>query len=696
MKLSIRFKLLTIGIVSVISSALSVLSVSLNEHQTLYANSVKESLVALTENTADDILLIMSDNNDSFLLRSALLRFERYEHIEYAILYDQNWNQIEIYLKPSLINKFEKELITITSKAPKNLPLGVSVLENSFYALQEIGENKFLQGYLLVTHEYSNPIEKSQKELLKLTLPLIFIILAVAISATLFTIRQQLFPLLKLTVFTRHISRSKNYSKRFTVKGSDEVSTLASSINTLLEVINHEIKENQEKNNQLTEQKEAMYRLANYDQLTGLPNRRHVMTLLHELLQKHSALDQLVALLYFDIDYFKSINDRMGHEVGDKLLVEVGRTVTKLLEKDQILARLAGDEFLIIIPNPPSKQVLFNITEKLTTAFNTPLVIEKWSIQTGISIGVSDTHDAGYKVNDLISYADIAMYHSKNFKKGTATFFNSQMLIESQRHTLIVNGIIDAVRDNEFQLYYQPKISNQGIVEGLEALIRWESKTLGSLSPSEFIPIAETSGKISDITKWVIDQVLDDLPRLLEYSNKNIVISFNISSYDLISGWLEDYIRQLISVRPNALQHLQFEITESSYLNDFDQANRLFSMVQEAGGSVALDDFGTGFSSLSYLSRIDIDTIKVDRAFIDNFINDYREKAVLNSILELSDQLGLNICCEGVENIEQAKYLIVKKCHLMQGFYFSAPTPIEELSIAVDQAQQRYQALGLF
>jgi len=185
-------------------------------------------------------------------------------------------------------------------------------------------------------------------------------------------------------------------------------------------------------------------------------------------------------------------------------------------------------------------------------------------------------------------------------------------------------------------------------------------------------------------------------PGYWQILNKNIVISFNISSYDLISGWLEDYIRQLISVRPNALQHLQFEITESSYLNDFDQANRLFSMVQEAGGSVALDDFGTGFSSLSYLSRIDIDTIKVDRAFIDNFINDYREKAVLNSILELSDQLGLNICCEGVENIEQAKYLIVKKCHLMQGFYFSAPTPIEELSIAVDQAQQRYQALGLF
>lgn len=696
MKFSIRFKLLTIGIISVGCSALSVFIVSLQEHKSIYAESVKTNLQALTINTADDLLLQLSVDSDPFLLRSTLLRFERYEHLKYAILYSKNWDKAEVYIQPKLFSQVAQNLLAIPEVDPKKLQQGVSIEGSNIYALQPIDGTGNIGGYLLVAHEYLQPLDNSQKDLIRLTSPLLILILLITTAAMLLTIRQQLVPLMNLSKFTRNITRTKEYGSRFQVRGDDEIYTLGQDINSMLEVIDSEITLNAEQTQQLTEQREALYHLANYDQLTNLPNRRHVLYWLTNIMDQARKNDQLIGVLYFDVDHFKSVNDRMGHDVGDKLLIEVGRIVASFLKHEQVVARLAGDEFLVVLPKLQDKMEAVAIARKLTSGFSVPISIDRWSIQTGISVGVADTEDSGYRVDDLLNYADIAMYHSKHFAKGTVTRFHPQMLVESHRHTLIVNSIVNASRNNEFQLYYQPKISAAGEVCGLEALIRWENDTLGSLSPCEFIPIAETSGKISEITRWVMDKVLKDLPEIIRSSNTDIVVSFNISSVDMSSDWFEPYLLQMIEDYPDFLRHLQFEITESNYLNDYKSANKFFKLVQEAGGSVALDDFGTGFSSLSYLGRIDIDTIKVDREFIVNFLNDRRDRAVLKAILDLTNSLGLNSCCEGIENVEQAKYLIANGCGLMQGFYFSTATPIEQISDAIELAKQRYRELELF
>lgn len=694
MRVSIRFKFLTISIISILSSALSVFVVSLQEHQTIYAESVKNNLAALTRNTADDLLLLLSDQDDPFMIRTSLLRFERYEHIKYAIVYDQQWNLTSQYMNPEFFNDLSKNSRPFPDIKASTLSPGVSIAGDNMYALSPIGESSQSEGYLLVAHEYQKPIDKSRAELMRLSLPLLIVVLCIALFAMLVTIRQQLVPLLRLSSFTRRISRSKDYSERFQISGSDEISTLGQDINMLLKEIDEEISANQEKNKQLTEQRESMYRLANYDQLTELPNRRHIMSWLGQQLNYSKKTQSLTGILFFDIDGFKGINDRMGHEIGDKLLIQVGEIVRSYLNGAQVLARLAGDEFIVVLPDIEDRSVAYKFAEQLTLSFIDPIYIDEWQIQTSLSIGIAYSDDADYQLDTLIAYADLAMYYSKNNGKGCMTVFQPQMLLESQRRTQIITSLGEAISKNELRLVYQLKVSHLGAISGIEALIRWRNDELGNISPSEFIPIAETSGKIKDITKWVANQVFLDLPTILQHAPSNIKVSLNISSHDLRNGWLEPYLRELHQKHPSAMKSLQFEITESSYLNDYKAANRFFAFIQEAGASVALDDFGTGFSSLSYLSRIDIDTIKIDQQFIHNSGTDERNRIILQSILKLSNDIGLNTCAEGVETAQQAQYLIEKGCDHLQGFYFSIPAPLDQLPENLEHATKQYQLIA--
>jgi len=254
---------------------------------------------------------------------------------------------------------------------------------------------------------------------------------------------------------------------------------------------------------------------------------------------------------------------------------------------------------------------------------------------------------------------------------------------KSKRELLIANAIIPAIKNNEFELYYQCKMSATEDIVGFEALIRWHKGELGTVPPNEFIAIAEQSGKVISITHWVLEQLCKDLPTILSLFDRDIVVSVNLSAHDIRSNGLLDYIQQLFVQYDIAPERIEFEVTESAYLGNFEQANVFFTKITNMGSSVALDDFGTGYSSLSYLTKIPVNTLKVDKQFIDEVGICDDATTITRTIIEMAKQLNLRVCCEGVETQLQADFLIEHGCYQLQGYLYSQPLSLDNLPLLV-------------
>jgi len=400
---------------------------------------------------------------------------------------------------------------------------------------------------------------------------------------------------------------------------------------------------------QLTLQRKDMEQLANFDNLTGLPNRHYFMVILEEALFQAQERKGNCSLMYIDLDAFKTVNDTHGHELGDMLLQEVSNRIKRQIDPDDQLARLGGDEFLLLIEGEKTPTYLKVLADSLIEALSDPFIIVDWELNISASIGIAQATSANYNISDFISNADVAMYESKAIGKNCYTFFNDNMQQQKKRQILIVNSIQRAVANDEFELHYQAKVNGKKEVVGFEALIRWIHPKIGFVPPDEFIGLAEQSGKVHQITNWVIEQSCKDLAKLKLRFGGHIKLSLNLSSLDLKQTSLAGYVRKLFrkySVEPSCIE---FEVTESAYLENFEDANRFFDEMNTLGCSIALDDFGTGYSSLSYLTQIDINTLKIDKQFIDHIGTSSRQNLVTKTIINMAIQLNLRTCAEGVE-----------------------------------------------
>ncbi|GAB1267541.1 hypothetical protein NBRC116493_07940 [Aurantivibrio infirmus] len=689
---SIRNKLIAITVLAIIVCASLVFLLSIREHEKLYLKSVEQNLDAMSLNLADDLLRVMSEDSDFFALTTELLSLDRYEDVKFVNVFDAEWNLIQIYVHPKYHDKddFVPRLI---SRDAKTLPFEVTVADEGLVTLNPIGEINFPLGYLLVVHDYEGPLNNSKRNLFYSASPLAMGTIFVAIFFSFWVYRRLLAPLINLSRFTRRVEHSGDYGLTVEVSGNDEVSQLAKDINSLLGTIDAETQLNDEYTQKLIQQQESMQRLANYDTLTGLPNRMFFMELLRIELDRSRRADEDLAILFFDVDGFKDVNDRLGHETGDLLLQKVCDLIQNCIRPGDILARLGGDEFLILIPKLFDPVLAVNISNRIIEVLEQPLKINGWEVQTGVSIGIAKAKEANFDLNSFVSNADIAMYSSKEQGKGRYTIFNKNMLEVNRRKMRIANLIGPAITNEEFELHYQIKISSDGVVNGLEALLRWSNQELGKIPPVEFIPIAEQGGKIKAITEWVISKVLSDMQELQSLCSEDLVVSLNVSSHDLQDRSLIGYIQQCLKKNTVNVSHLQLEITESSYLVNFDNANAFFNTIREMGGSIALDDFGTGYSSLSYLTKIQIDTLKIDREFVSPLNSSTKDIVVLKTILDLGQRIGLKICCEGVETVDQARYLISQGCHHMQGYYFAKPVPLSELPEAILNARKQFKEI---
>jgi diguanylate cyclase (GGDEF)-like protein len=482
-----------------------------------------------------------------------------------------------------------------------------------------------------------------------------------------------------LPAFIRKVKETKDYSQRIKLRGSTQLSALGQNINDMLEGLHADSELNRMNTRRLMEAQVSMDRMARYDTLTGLPNRKYFMETLERSLAQSKRSQKNLALMFFDLDGFRAVNDTYGHKVGDTLLIEAGNRARRLLRQGDLIARLGGDEFLILLYNDPDEVTVNEIAKRLAAELSLPYLIETWQLEVSASIGITVASDSDFDIKEFIGNADIAMYRSKDSGPGNYTVFAPHMKQEKKRRLEIANALSQAISKNEFNLSYQAKVDCENKVVGYEALIRWNSESLGFIPPDEFIQIAEHSGKISLITFWVLERLCKDITTFISQHNKHLTVSFNLSAHDLKDAKLSSKIELLFKKYNVDGCNIEIEVTESVYLENFDTANTFFEDMAKLKCTIALDDFGTGYSSLGYLTQINIDTLKIDKQFVEHIVQSSKSKLVTRAIIEMGKQLGLEICAEGVETEEQAALLRESGCHQLQGYLYSKPMPIEQL-----------------
>lgn len=426
----------------------------------------------------------------------------------------------------------------------------------------------------------------------------------------------------------------------------------------------------------ITERKlheETIKHLAYYDTLTDLPNRVLFTDRLKEAINTANKNNSKIAVVFFDIDNFKQINDMLGHYIGNKLLIDISKRLKSSLEVYETLARFNGDEFSIFIENITQIEDIIQIINRIKKIFEIPFNADNHTIHISSSYGISIFPDDGESADDLLKNADTAMYKAKESGRNTYQLYDDNMRDEVYRKLKIEKHLRLALENNELHLCFQPQVDiKSNKIRGVEALLRWDNKDLGMISPLEFIPIAEEAGLIIPIGEWVLEKSCETIKALQVEYNFNAIISVNISPVQLKQGDFAEKVKYILDKTGLNPKSLELEITESILIDSFDFVDMLEEL-KNIGVKIALDDFGSGFSSLNYLTKLPFNTLKIDKSFIDYINTNSKEEAIIESIISLIHKLELEVIAEGVENKEQLEYLIQANCDNVQGFLFFKP-----------------------
>ena len=426
----------------------------------------------------------------------------------------------------------------------------------------------------------------------------------------------------------------------------------------------------------ITERKQAERRIiqqAHYDNLTQLPNRFLALDRLNQLLKDAKRNKDKVAVLFLDLDDFKKVNDTLGHEFGDKLLVEAAARLTKVIRKSDTVGRLGGDEFIILLKGLTSAEHVQPVADNLINEFRRPFVIENRELLLTSSIGIALYPDDASTSSNLLRNADTAMYHAKSIGRNTYAYYTKEMNQDVARRLLIEEQIRNALEKDEFEVYFQPQFSvkNKRLV-GAEALLRWHNPSLGNVSPAEFIPVAEQTGLIVPIGHYVIEQSLATLARWQKLQ-PDLDISVNVSPRQFRDNGLVNFLAQMIKQNGIDARHLELEITEGVLMTGHKSIEQDLLTIGQMGVKLAMDDFGTGYSSLSYLRKYPFNVLKIDRSFVSNLSADSTDLALIKATVAMADALGVKVIAEGVETQGQFALLHDVGCDYIQGYLFGKP-----------------------
>jgi len=431
---------------------------------------------------------------------------------------------------------------------------------------------------------------------------------------------------------------------------------------------------------------EKMEYMAYHDALTNLPNRLHLVERLEHEIVRSRRHKYFGAVLFIDLDHFKNINDSLGHPVGDLLLKQVAQRLLKSVREEDLVARLSGDEFVIVLTVLDSDMETAalkagEIAEKVRHSISQPYSYQDSNMHISCSIGVKVYADDDSDVHELLRYADTAMYQVKEKGRDAVEFFNTGMAEKVSRKLQLESELHLALEEKQFLLYFQPKVDvKSGEIIGAEVLLRWQHPERGVVSPAEFIPVLESSGLIVDVGRWIIRESCQNLQQLAEQGlwKAHMRLSVNISPRQFNGQDFVNDVTNILSYVDIPDNSLDFEVTESVVIHNVEETITTMTTLTSMGISFSLDDFGTGYSSISYLKRLPVSTLKVDYSFVRDIVDDHSDRVLVETIITMGKLLNLDVVAEGVEGAAQLEMLAGFGCHYYQGFYFSRPVPLSD------------------
>ncbi|MFV0344419.1 MAG: EAL domain-containing protein [Anaerocolumna sp.] len=557
---------------------------------------------------------------------------------------------------------------------------------DSFIYKYESEENAY--GYTVIPElDWVLLVKQSVSEIIYLTRIIFYVLIWTVIVLVLFLIlisdkiaNAYTGPIIELKDAMRTASDG-DLDVQSNVKQKNEFGELSRSFNKMLHIIKGNYNELSAIHEELVTNEEELRSnydrieyLAYHDVLTQLPNKMAFIDRMNSALSSSPGADTIHAVYFVDLDNFKTINDTLGHDYGDILLNQTATKLQSHINPADILARAGGDEFLIFRENLHVEEEVLEFAQSIIESFKSPFNLNGEILHVSMSIGIALYPKNGFTCQTLIKNADIAMYKSKDTGKSKYTLFDKTMEDELNRSTLILEVLRQAIETGEISIKYQPQVgTTDDKIVGFEALMRIQSKKLGNISPKEFIPIAEESGLIIELGEWILREACRFNKSLEDLGYEDFVVSVNISSVQMKRAGFIDMIQTILAEIDLAPNKLELEITESIIVSSISDVSSLLKDLQDIGVRISLDDFGTGYSSLNYLTNMPINTLKIDKSFIDNISNSKKDSYVADAIIRLAHNIDLEVIAEGVESTDQLKVLRQKKCDMIQGYIFSKP-----------------------
>lgn len=475
-----------------------------------------------------------------------------------------------------------------------------------------------------------------------------------------------------LVIYAYVIYSQRRYKEVCDQRG--EIQKLCEKISRSEQTLIQQKNQLQEMNEELTTREEELNQLAYYDQLTGLPNRRMMIDRLDVMIRIGKEQKRNFSVVFVDIDNFKKINDSAGHLVGDEILKIIAERWKQIRHRNDILSRLGGDEFAILVQRPLDEKELIDYIVQFRDALNERIYYQRREFYVRASFGISMYPKDGETSELLLKYADVAMYQAKSQKSNTICFFNRDIQEKFQYNVLIENYLQQVLVRNELFVVFQPQYYGvSGKLHGFEALARWTTKRFGAISPKDFIPIAEENGMIISMGEWILRESCIYCKNWMDTCNRKFILSVNVSAVQLLDAGFLSMVERVLNETQFDPYCLVLEVTESTFITSMNFVVEILTKVKERGIKVALDDFGTGYASLSYLQNLPIDIIKIDKSFIDNIATDDRQRSIVESVVNISHQLSLQVIAEGVEEQDQLDILKNVDCNLIQGYLLGKP-----------------------
>jgi diguanylate cyclase (GGDEF)-like protein/PAS domain S-box-containing protein len=423
----------------------------------------------------------------------------------------------------------------------------------------------------------------------------------------------------------------------------------------------------------------TMAYLAQHDSLTELPNRVSLNERLSEAMALAHRYQRQLAVLFLDVDRFKRINDSLGHMIGDRLLQSIAQRLVGCVRASDTVSRQGGDEFVVLLPEVTHARDATVCADKILEVLRAPHRIDQYDLHVTASIGIVTYPDDGTDVDTLMKHADFAMYHAKENGRDNRQFFQPDLNTRALERQKLENGLRHALEREEFKLHYQPKLNlRSGAIIGVEALIRWLHPELGLVPPADFIPIAEESGLIVPIGRWVVAEACHQAQAWQDLGMAPIRVGINISAVELRANDFVDFMRLILAETGLGSQFIELELTETFLMQDSASTSKVLHALKAIGLHLALDDFGTGYSSLNHLKRFPIDTMKIDRSFVDGITTNSEDASIVGAMISMGSHLHMRVVAEGVETQEQLAFLQGHECPFGQGHYFSQPVAASE------------------